>query len=84
VQRVVVTAEAEDNGLFRGGLFLDNVVRLAILWHRLALRRSSNELGELLSGNFGTKIEGGGIELGVHLALRVNEKVLGEENNSSL
>jgi hypothetical protein len=42
--KVLVTAEAENDGLFRGGLVLESPVCLAVFVNGLGLRRARNDL----------------------------------------
>jgi hypothetical protein len=57
VERVVVAAQTEDNSLFRRGLFVDDVVGLAVFGDRLALWRTRNEFGEFVASGLGSEIE---------------------------
>ena len=53
VQRVVVAAESEGDGLFRRCLLLDHVVRLTVFGDGFALGRASNVLREFLPSGLG-------------------------------
>ena len=58
MQRVVITAQAVDNGLFWGRLVFIDIIGFPILWDGLALgRRTRNKFRKLLSSGFGAEIE---------------------------
>ena len=57
MERVIVTTETEDDSLLRSCLFLDDVVGCSVLGDWLALRWSSDDFAELLSGDLGSQVE---------------------------
>ena len=58
MKRVVIAAQAVDDGLFRSRLVAHNPVGLAVFGDRLSLRRPGNALGEVCAIGLSAEIEG--------------------------
>jgi hypothetical protein len=61
MERIVVAAEAVDNGLLSCSLIPEYPVRLTFFRRRLGLWRARNEFRELATGGFGPQIECGAL-----------------------
>ena len=57
MQRVVVSAKSEEDGLFRRRLVLYDMSRCLVLGDGFGLRGTSGDFGEFLACGFGTEIE---------------------------
>lgn len=57
MQRVIVSTKPEEDGLFRCGLVLYDMIGCLALGNGLGLRGTGGDFGEFLACGFGTEIE---------------------------